>query len=171
MFFRLFSSATMLTAILLAPATNAQEALAGSIEKVDAFSVERKVSYARSPVSEFIPKSGILAGTKKLPVHFNKKQFIFLSAAVYAASLADMHQTLRVRHYDWWTETDPLARPIVKLPAPAYYVTGLALATGINWLSWKMGHSKRWHKVAVVPQLLSVAGNLYGYKSNCYSSY
>lgn len=170
MFFRLFSSATMLTAILLAPATKAQEALASSTEKLDAFAVERRGPYTRTPVSEFIPKSGILAGTKKSQVHFNKKQFIFLSAAVYAASLADMHQTLRVRHYDWWTETDPLARPIVKLP-PAYYVTGLALATGINWLSWKMGHSKRWHKVAVLPQLLSVAGNLYGYKSNCYSSY
>lgn len=168
---RFISSMTILTAILFAPASKAQEALAGSIEKADAFALERREHYARTPVSEFIPKSKTLAGVQKSPVHFNKKQFIFLSAAVYGASLADMHQTLRVRHYDWWTETDPLARPIVKLPAPAYYATGLALATGINWLSWKMGHSKRWHKVAVVPQLLSAAGNLYGYKSNCYSSY
>jgi hypothetical protein len=48
-----------------------------------------------------------------------------------------MHQTLAVRNYSWWYETDPFARPFAKLPAPAYYATGLAMATGLNWLSWK----------------------------------
>lgn len=89
-----------------------------------------------------------------------------LSTAVYAASLADMHETMRVRNESWWYERDPLARPIVRLPAPAYYTTGLALATGVNWVSWKMGHSRRWHKLAFVPQVISIAGNSYGFKSN-----
>lgn len=102
--------------------------------------------------------------------HSDKRLFLILSGAVYAASFADMHQTVKQRKYDWWYESDPLARPFVRLPAPAYYATGLAMATGINWLSWKMGHSRRWHRLAYVPQLLSIGGNTYGYKSNLFSS-
>ena len=98
--------------------------------------------------------------------NFQKRQFVVLSAAVYAASLADMHETIRVRNEAWWYERDPLARPIVRLPAPAYYASGLALATGVNWLSWKMGHSRRWRKLAFMPQVMSIAGNSYGFKSN-----
>jgi hypothetical protein len=100
--------------------------------------------------------------------HFPKKQFLILSAAVYVASLADMHQTIKERKYDWWHESDPLARPFVRLPAPAYYATGLAMATGLNWVSWKMGHSRKWHKLAAIPQLLSMGGNAYGYKTNLF---
>jgi hypothetical protein len=97
---------------------------------------------------------------------FSKMQFLILSAAVYGASFADMHQTLKERKYPWWYEADPLARPLVKLPAPAYYATGFAMATGLNWISWKMGHSRRWHKVATIPQLLAIGGNTYGYATN-----
>jgi hypothetical protein len=100
--------------------------------------------------------------------HFCRAQFIVLSTAVYGAALADMHQTLEVRNSPWWYETDPLAKPFARLPAPAYYATGLAMATGINWLSWKMAHSRRWHKFAPVPQLLTITGNLYGFHSNRY---
>jgi hypothetical protein len=102
----------------------------------------------------------------KSPVRSSKTSFVLLSAAVYGASLADMHQTLEVRKFSWWYETDPLARPIVRLPAPAYYVTGLALATSVNWLSWKMAHSRRWRRLSPIPQLLSIGGNLYGFHSN-----
>jgi hypothetical protein len=101
-----------------------------------------------------------------LLVRFHKTQFLILSVAVYGASFADMHQTLKERKYDWWYEADPLARPLVKLPAPAYYATGFALATGLNWISWKMGHSRRWHKLAAIPQLLAIAGNTHGYTTN-----
>ena len=100
------------------------------------------------------------------PVRFHKKQFLILSAAVYGAGFADMHQTLKERKYDWWREADPLAKPFVRLPSPAYYATGLAMTTGLNWVSWKMGHSRKWHKLAAIPQLLAIGGNAYGYKSN-----
>jgi len=104
-------------------------------------------------------------------VRFHKKQFFALSAAVYAASAADMHETIQNRNYSWWYEKDPLAKPLVRLPAPAYYAAGLTLATGVNWVSWKMGHSRRWHKLAAIPQLLSIAGNTYGFKSNQFSNH
>ena len=97
---------------------------------------------------------------------FPKMQFLILSAGVYGAAFADMHETLKERKYPWWYEADPLARPLVKLPAPAYYATGVALATGVNWISWKLGHSRRWHKLAAIPQLLAIGGNTYGYTTN-----
>ncbi len=99
-------------------------------------------------------------------VHFSKAGFLLLSAGVYTASLADMHQTLLAKQSPWWYEADPLARPLVRLPTPAYYATGLALATGVNWLSWKMGHSRRWRKLAPLPQLLAISGNIIGYRTN-----
>jgi hypothetical protein len=102
----------------------------------------------------------------KSPVRFSKARFVLLSASVYGAALADMHQTMEVRNLPWWYETDPLARPFGHLPTPAYYATGLAMATGINWLSWKMAHSRRWHKLSPLPQLLSISGNGYGLHSN-----
>jgi hypothetical protein len=96
----------------------------------------------------------------------SKKRFLLLSAAVYGAALAEHASDLGVRKNSWWYETDPLAKPFVRLPTPAYYVTGLAMATGLNWLSWKMAHSGRWHRLAPIPQLLSIGGNLYGFQFN-----
>jgi hypothetical protein len=104
----------------------------------------------------------------KPAVRFSRKQFVVLSAAVYGAALADMHQTLEARKNLWWYEADPVARPFAKLPAPAYYATGLAMATGLNWLSWRMGHSRRWRKLSPIPQLLAIGGNMYGFKTNRY---
>jgi hypothetical protein len=98
--------------------------------------------------------------------HFSNVRFAILSAAIYGAAFADMHQTLQDRKYSWWHENDPLAKPLVRLPAPAYYAAGLAMATGVNWLGWKMHHSRRWHKFSPIPQLLAMSGNLYGFHSN-----
>jgi hypothetical protein len=127
---------------------------------------ERKTTDPSPVVFDPFRKSEGVNASELPPVRFHKKLFIALSVSVYGASIADMHQTMHVRNYSWWYETDPLAKPIVRLPAPAYYATGLALATGVNWLSWKMGHSKRWHKLSPIPQLLTIAGNLYGFKTN-----
>jgi hypothetical protein len=105
-----------------------------------------------------------------------KKLFVVMSGAVYSAALMDMRRTMQWR--DWYQqsrqpfyvsyEADPFARPLIKLPKPAYYATGLALATGVNFLAWKMEHSRRFHKVWFIPQLLSTGGNAYGYESTWY---
>lgn len=164
--FQRFIGATIFAAALCAPASKAQTAPSESDPQASSFREESKEGNISVVASAYCRKCESPEGRETSAVCFHKKQFLAFSAAVYAASLADMHQTMHVRNYSWWYETDPIARPIVRLPAPAYYATGLALATGVNWLSWKMGHSKRWRKLSPIPQLLTIVGNLYGFKTN-----
>lgn len=93
------------------------------------------------------------------------------SLAVYTAAALDMHATEQNRQlYQKYPgyfygdyEADPFARPFVRLPAPAYYACGIAMATGVNWLGFRMSRSPRFHKIWWLPQALSVAGNTRGY--------
>jgi hypothetical protein len=89
------------------------------------------------------------------------RRFFILSASVYAAATFDMRESLSLRPR--FHEDDPLAKPLAHLPAPAYYASGFALATAMNWLGWKMAHSERWHSVWWLPQLCSITGNVTGY--------
>ena len=161
----------MLQAFLFVPGSKAQ-AIPVPLDAGAAFhTAERKTADPSPVVPDSFRKNESASASELPPVRFHKKQFIVLSASVYGASVVDMHQTMHFRNYSWWYETDPLAKPIVRLPAPAYYATGLALATGVNWISWKMGHSRRWHRLSPLPQVLSIVGNTYGFKSNCFSNY
>jgi len=107
------------------------------------------------------PKPKLIARARK------RKVFLALGAAVYAASFLDMHEWIADRSHGH-KEVDPLAKPFAQWPAPAYYAAGLALDTGVNFLSYKMGKSRRWRKWRHLPQLIAIAGNLYGYFSSCY---
>jgi len=89
-----------------------------------------------------------------------KTTLVILSSCVYVAAWIDMHRTYPRRRVI--TERDPFVRPLLKLPAPAYYATGLALATGINYLGWKMAHSRRFRKIWFIPQAFTIAGNTWG---------
>ena len=107
--------------------------------------------------------------TLKLP----KGKWLSLSAATYTAAALDMHATADAEewfkkhphYYRGPTETDPLARPLVRLPRPAYYACGFALATGVNWLGYRMSRSRRWRKVWWLPQSISISANGWGYKT------
>jgi hypothetical protein len=163
---RFIPSLAILAAMLAAPAVMAQSDPPDLKPIVRALPLE-SMPPPPNPAAPAHPiEPDPLPQKSKSPVNFSKTRFILLSSAVYAASIADMHQTLEVRKNPWWYETDPLAKPFARLPAPAYYAAGLAVSTGLNWLSWKMAHSRRWHKLAPVPQLLSIGGNLYGFHSN-----
>lgn len=87
--------------------------------------------------------------------------FVTMSAGVYTASAFDMEESKSLGPD--LRELDPLAKPFVRLPAPAYYAAGAIFATGINWLGWRMASSPRWRKIWWVPQATSIGGNLSGY--------
>jgi hypothetical protein len=126
-----------------------------------------------SPVSrrkELLPTSSLptadfsVAHFKELgkpKLVMNRKVFGAMNAAVYGFAFLDMHETMSLE--PGLIEHDPLARPFTKLSPPAYYVTGAAMATGVNFVAWKLGHSRRWHKLWWIPQAACAYGNLYGY--------
>jgi len=89
------------------------------------------------------------------------RRFILLSTGVYAAAAIDMQESASLRPH--FHEDDPLAKPFAKLPLPAYYADGMAFATVINWLAWRMARSERWHRVWWLPQACSITGKLISY--------
>jgi|HubBroStandDraft_6_1064221.scaffolds.fasta_scaffold118649_1 hypothetical protein len=91
----------------------------------------------------------------------NRKKFIAMSLAVYGLAFLDMHETMSLE--PGLVEHDPLARPFTKLPQPAFYLTGAAMSTGVNFVAWKLGRSPKWHKMWWVPQAACAYGNIYGY--------
>jgi hypothetical protein len=99
---------------------------------------------------------------RALRQHADWKAFVPLSAAVYTMGLLD--QTATIGHGDWRiNEQDPLVKPFTQVPAPVFVAGGVAFETGVNWLAWRMGRSRRWHKIWWLPQVLAVGGNAYGY--------
>jgi hypothetical protein len=96
-----------------------------------------------------------------------------LSAAAYTAAAFDMRATANAvelkRTYPalYWgnPEGNPIARPFVELPKPAYYACGLALATGVNWLGYKMSRTRKWRKIWWLPQSISISANTWGYRT------
>jgi hypothetical protein len=100
------------------------------------------------------------------------KVFLLTSTGVYSAAVLDMRNTRNNMNFCVGrpgyvcSENNPLARPFVNLPAGGYYASGLVLATGINWLSWKMTRIEKLRHVWFLPQLASMAANGWGYASS-----
>jgi hypothetical protein len=87
--------------------------------------------------------------------------YSILTAGVYVAVWMDMTRTeSEMPHFK---EQDPLAKPLLLLPKPLYFLSGTLTATGVNWLGGKMRESQRWHKIWWLPQAISAAGNMSGY--------
>jgi hypothetical protein len=135
---------------------------------------EPKRPVRESPQPAAIPNSN----DKHHKFTMTTKLWVASSLAVYTAAALDMQATEEAvqrvnrlhKQYpffpnDYSFESNPLARPLLKLPAPAYYACGIAFATGVNWIGLRMSRSNRFRKVWWLPQALSVAGNTHGYLS------
>jgi hypothetical protein len=96
---------------------------------------------------------------------FRHKALVALTVGTYGFGTLDMRQTA-IEGATSSSERDPFAKPLVGLPHPAYFATGYALLTGVNWLAWKMDHSRRLHRIWWLPQVATMSGNIYGYASS-----
>lgn len=113
-------------------------------------------------VQPYDPAAVKVAPPKTIPsTSSQRRRFILLSTFVYGAAFLDMQES--ASHRPHFQERDPLAKPFINLPAPAYYASGAAVGTGVVWLSWKMAHSQRWHRAWWLPGAISVFGNSFGY--------
>lgn len=110
-------------------------------------------------------------GEQRISQILADKSFLALSAGVYAGAMLDMYSTEKTKQWysfsdpptklsAHFSDADPLARPFVNLPAPAYYASGLAFATGLNLVAWKLKHSSHFQKVWWIPQTISVSVNV-----------
>jgi hypothetical protein len=70
--------------------------------------------------------------------------WLALSIVGQAAVLADVKTTLDLRSSSPLTfrESDPLARPFVNMPTPAYVGSAVALTAGLSLASWKLSTSE-----------------------------
>ena len=97
------------------------------------------------------------------------RSFFVLSAGVYAAAGLDMQRSeAMLPDFD---ERDPIARPFLRLPTPAYYASAALFATGMNFLGWKMARSARWHKIWWVPQVGDDGGKHGGIRIHASASF
>lgn len=100
-----------------------------------------------------VPPKGRVDASRPIP-----RAWKLLTIASGAAVTLDMATTTVADGH----EEDPLARPIVKLPTPAYFAVGYTEAAAVDWLGLRMYRSRRWHRFWWVPQALQIGGNLFG---------
>lgn len=93
--------------------------------------------------------------------HFTARWFA-LSVAGQIAAYADVRTTLNLRNQNpGFQDSDPLARPIVNLPTPAYSAFAVALTSGISEVSRRMHKSSNtWvRRFWWAPQTVQIAIN------------
>ena len=106
----------------------------------------------------------LLAQSPAKPVPVYKPIPKVLHIASIFAAQADVAMTMEVKHtYGGVNEQDPLARPIVNLPNPAYEIVSMGLAVGLNLLADRAAQSPRWHKFARPLLAAQIIGNSYGF--------
>ena len=88
-------------------------------------------------------KSDVIPAQKKklnLRLGLNRREWLE-AAAGQGAALADELTTERILHSPGGYEADPLARPLTKLPEPAYIAAGQGLTAGLTWAAHRLKHS------------------------------
>ena len=138
-------------------------------------SIRQRSSQLCTPASLLPRLVQSLSSTKKSEnPSVPKKPWILLSLTVHALAAWDRHGTeyaagLNRKYPGNFPggnfEQDPLARPFTRLPAPAYYASGFAMATGMNWMSLRMSRSPRLRRIWWLLQALTIIGNAQGVRS------
>ncbi len=124
---------------------------------------------AASDVGALEPPSAPLANPKPL---LHDRSFLLVSAGLYGGAFLDMYATTKMKQWYAFSappskfpakfvDGDPLARPIVNLPTPAYFTLGFALATGMNWVGWRLKRSSRFKRIWWLPQTGQITANVY----------
>ena len=158
----------MLLQVYLTPMHAQQPPAEVNVSKFDSVHLSVGLSTPRMNLLPEIPDEGIrfanhrFEDLKRVRNAEHSRGFLILSAGVYAFAALDMYET-KLDHIGSRGETDPFAKGLVLLPRPAYFASGFVLATGVNWIAWKMSHSRRWHNIWWLPQVATMAGNLQGY--------
>lgn len=77
-------------------------------------------------------------------VRQRSRAWLALTLAGQAAALADAKTTLDLKraHPLTFYENDPLARPFVNLPPPAYVASVVGLTASVSAISWKLRRSE-----------------------------
>jgi len=92
------------------------------------------------------------------------RAWLALSLAGQAAALADAKTTLDLKHAHPLTfyEEDPLARPFVNLPPPAYVASVVGLTASVSAISWKLRRSEHplLRRFWWAPQAVQIAFNV-----------
>ena len=147
-----------MVSMMAAPVTHAQQLPTTAASEIAAASITNETMTAATLPDAPALTRPFLPTESPRP---NRDNFFLLSAAVYGAAFLDMHQTLSLGSHVY--EHDPLVRPFIHMPPPAYYAAGAALATSMNWLGWRMSRSRRWRRMWWAPQLTAIAANSFGY--------
>lgn len=97
-------------------------------------------SIAAAPIHVTPHTDSPVIGVRQRPL----RAWLALSLVGQAAVLADVKTTLDLRHSSPLTfhESDPLARPFVNLPVPAYVASSVAFTAGLSLLSWRLSRSE-----------------------------
>jgi hypothetical protein len=112
---------------------------------------------------------------KSVSAHSNfehKKAWETLTAASFGVGMFDVGQTAYyMDHGD--LEANPIARPIVNLPHPAYVAVSIAGVASVSYVSYRMLHSRRKLERSLwwLPLGLEIAGNTWGVVSTRTNGY
>ena len=88
----------------------------------------------------------------------NRRAFITLAVLGQIAAGADVQSTISL-NTTAGSEMDPLAKPIVALGRPGYVAASVALVGGLSYFGWRLGTSRRFHRVWWVPQVAQITAN------------
>ena len=87
-----------------------------------------------------------------------------LSTTILVTATLDTWSTQRILRRGY-SESNPLARPFVKLPALHWAATYVG-AVGANWLALRMKRSHCWRRIWWLPQALIISANGWGIQRN-----